>query len=312
MSTRFQKGDAALDGIIMLVVISIIIFLFVLPAGKTGPAKTMSGFGSAPPPSNPSTPLEPTITTSYKGALSISPGSAQYAYQPYQEYITLSNHGSQSIDISGWKLEDGRGQRTYNVGGAVEHFPSISATIPSANGQDIVLNSGDYADIVTGSVDNTNPYTVTSMRENECLGYIANTPGYNFSPPVNTQCVQPYLEPGAQTLDTQCQNFLKKLSPCQTPKFDTINSYDNYTADSQGNTCAGCVNGVAGLSNQCIAFIKEHFSYQGCLAYHSGDANFESKVWRIYLDQPWEMWAADHDTISLFDLQGRLAAYEAY
>ncbi len=312
-----------MEGILILFVLGIVVFLFVLPAHKYGPVQSIGGTVTTNSNyQNPNAPISPTITTAYNGALSLSTGSAQYAYQPYEEYITLTNYSQAQLDLTGWKLQDARGQRTYNVGGGLQHYPSISASIPAASkyisptGQNaytgVILKPQETAIITTGSIGNTNPYTITSFKENECSGYLGNLTGYNFVPQLNTQCVQPSNEPGIRSLDNDCQRFINNLPSCQTPKFDTINAYDNYTSDSQGRTCTGCVNGVPGLSNACVAFIKSHFNYPGCIATHSSDPNFSGSTWRVFLNQPWEMWAADHDSISLFDQEGRLAAYQSY
>jgi hypothetical protein len=328
MSMKFQKGSSDMEGILILFVLGIIVFLFVLPSGRYGPVAGLSNVGQ--PSStvtignnqNPNAPISPTVTTAYNGALSLSTGSAQYSYQPYEEYITLTNYSQAPIDLTGWTLQDARGQRTYNVSGGLQQFPSLSATIPAAtkfispNGQntytDVVLKPQETAIVTTGSVGNTNPYTITSFKENECSGYLGNLTGYKFTPQLNTQCVQPSNEPGVRSLDIDCQKFINSLPSCQTPKFGTINAYDNYTTDSQGRTCVGCVNGVSGLSNACVAFIQAHFNYPSCIAIHSNDPNFYGSTWRVFLNKPWEMWAADHESISLFDQQGRLAAYQGY
>ncbi len=318
-----------MEGIITLVVLGIIIFLFVLPSRKLGPPQSLSslsgttnsGTVTVHNSSSQSSSGSPTPTSLYK-ELGLSTGNASYAYQPHEEYITLYNSGQNPIDISGWTLQNGRGSRAYDVGGGnLQYFPSITALIPKGVGfvsplgqnyfQDIVLKPGENAIIVTGSVGSTgSPFPIVSFKENECSGYLQNLPDYSFSPYLNMTCVSPSQEPGLEALDSACQHFVSTLSSCQTPKFNTTR--DGYAADYRGNTCVGCVNGTPGLSNACVAFIKTHFSYQGCLAYHSGDPNFYSNTWRIYLNKPWEMWATDHESISLFDLRGNLAAFTHY
>ncbi|MBX4189132.1 lamin tail domain-containing protein [Candidatus Parcubacteria bacterium] len=329
MRPNYQKGAGTMEGVVALIILATVIFLFVLPERKLGPTKSLPAISETtqttvytqnPWGSNSNVSVAPPITSTFSREINLNSGNAPYAYEPFEEYITINNVGQTLVDISGWQLRNGRGDRAYNVGGDLRSFPSITAVIPkgagfiSPNGQsllqDVVLKPGETAIITTGSVGTSYPYRITSFKENECSGYLQNMSEYTFSPYLATSCVPPSQEPGLSSLDVGCQNFVTGLGSCQTPKFDA--NAEGYARDYQGNTCNGCVNGVAGLSNACVAFIKTHFSYPGCLTYHSYDPNFYSNTWRIFLGKPWEMWATDHESISLFDLRGNLAAYQSY
>src|SRR5690606_17716100 len=58
------------------------------------------------------------IRSPYYGQVSIGRGNARQTYQPREEYITLttSRRNKSSIDISGWLLENGDGNKLKRVG----------------------------------------------------------------------------------------------------------------------------------------------------------------------------------------------------
>lgn len=315
MKAKFQKGSAFLEGIVALAVLFVIL-LTSHPHPAPGPTTQYSSSsitlsGSSAPQTTSAT----IVISPYNNIVSLGTGSAAYSTQVYNEYVTITNISQSPIDISGWRLENGKGTRSYNVGGNVVQFPSDSALIPKVDEQDIILKPYDIAYVTTGSISNTSPFMVESFKDNECSSYIQNTLGYQqaFVPSLSNSCVAPSEEPGVSSLDVECQNFIQTMPACQTPKFNTVDSSsNNYMTDLRGHTCVGCVNGVAGLSNECVAFIKAHFNYQGCLTYHSSDANFYGNDWRIYLNRPYKMYAPKYETISLYDSLGRLVAKQSY
>ncbi len=247
-------------------------------------------------------------------SISISSGNAAYAYQPYEEYIELSNWGNKAVNITGWQLKNGKDARAYNYGSGLQRFSADLAIIPQATlklaasgnsvDQDIVLQPGDRAIVTTGKVGVTSPYRVTSFKENICTGYIENSDDYAFNPPLQASCPRPGLEAGLTNLEPACRTFVEGLSSCRTP--------DLTERDQAGKDCKNCVNKTP-VSSQCKAFITTHFTYQGCLAFHGSDKNFsDTRTWRIYLGRSWEMWAENYESIELFDTKGNLMSAQSY
>ncbi|MDB5194219.1 MAG: seg [Parcubacteria group bacterium] len=254
--------------------------------------------------------------SSYSSLISLGQGNAAYSIEPAEEYITIQNQSESPINITGWKLTNNKGNRTYYSGNQAVHYASDEMIIPQATGyisptggfnlaQNVVLAPNDMAIITTGSVGVQSPYKITSFKENECSGYIEALPQYDFTPTLNYACVSPSLEPGLSNLDTACKNFVSGISGCQTPVFGQINrgSTDN---------CDNCVNGRPAPSTACLNFIKDHFNYPGCINYHKDDPKFYSNTWRIFLAKQWEVWDKQDEVISLFDQFGKLAAYKSY
>ncbi len=246
--------------------------------------------------------------------ISIDEGNASYAYQPHQEYITLYNEGEGPINITGWKLRNGKDKRSYEVYGKLQRFSADIALIPQGSlilmpsgesaKKDIVLAPGEKAVITTGKPGASSPYAITSFKENTCTGYLENLEDYAFRPALQNNCPRPREEPGLLNMDAKCRKFVEKLSSCRTPEFDRL--------DEEGYPCETCVDGE-NLSSSCAKYVKEHFSYKGCLAHHAGDQNFSSgRTWRIFLGRSWEMWAEDYESIELFDRFDNLISSESY
>lgn len=313
MKSGWQRGASNFTGVIILMVLIVIMLVSSKqdpnPSGwsltprvsSTAGGTTISSSGSG------------NTSSSYSLAISIGSGNAPYSYQPYEEYITIENRGRNPVDITGWQLKNGKDKRPYYVGATLQRFSADIAAIPQATlylpasgtsfPQNVVLGESERAIITTGSVGVQTPYRITSFKENICTGYIESLPDYAFSPPLSQNCPRPALEPGIESLEPTCRDFIKNLSSCRTPEFNV--------RDNNGQPCNSCVNGTL-LPSSCAAFIKEHFSYQGCLAYHGSDPNFSGRTWRIFLLKGWEMWAKDYETIELYDRLGQLVDFNNY
>jgi hypothetical protein len=313
MKQNRERGNSDVIGVLVLAFI-----ILIMVSTPRNPSSGSSGslFSIADgisPIKNSQIESAPKTDSAFSTSISLGSGNASYSYQPYEEYITLDNQGRASLNITGWQLRNGKDKREYYQGGLLQRFSADVALIPqgaallspigSSLKGDIVLNSGERAIITTGNPTVNSPYPITSFKENMCTGYIEALPDYSFTPALNQNCPRPYLEPGVERLDTQCRDFIQTLSSCKTPVF-TAKTPD-------GGACDTCINGKI-LSSSCAAFIKEHFSYQGCMANHSSDPNFSGRTWRVFLGRGWEMWNKDYETIELYDRLGQLAGFQNY
>ncbi len=245
--------------------------------------------------------------------VSISTGNAARSYQSFEEYIIINNRGRDPINITGWYLKNAKDKRPYNIGGQLRYFAPDIAYIgrgtpflsPSNNNLmlDIILERGERAIITTGAITVEAPYKIVSFKENICSGYLENTDEYKFTPALSRSCPRPSQERGLEYLDVECRKFIERLPSCQTPEFNT--------READGSVCRNCVNGKP-LSGACVAFIKERFSYAGCIASHVNDEDFYGKTWRVFLGRGWEMWANEYETIELYDRFGRLINSRSY
>jgi len=309
-----------MEPILILTALCIVIFVFIIPTRQLGPTKSIFSLGSGSYNQNSQISTNsngrpnPTKSSTYSDSISLSSGNASYAIQPYEEYISVENNGETSVDITGWKLKNAKNERPYSVSGSMQYFPadevtlSRASTFISPNGnnpsQNIILKKNEKAIITTGSIGVRAPYAIINFKENKCSGYLEDLPEYNFTPQLSTNCARPNNEPGAKSLEVSCQRYLDSMQSCHTPKFETT--------DRQGNVCSNCVDGNDTLGSSCVAFIKAHFSYPGCIANHQNDSDFSGNTWRIFLGRSWELWADNHETISLLDSSGNLVDYKSY
>lgn len=318
-----KKAGEVDEGIMMLVALCLILFVFILPkSGVPGPAETLSVFSSDPGQawqtsgSNPSYSSQSTTQNgeTLNQTLSLGSGNASYEIQAYLEYITLYNQSDKPLDISGWKLQNAKDTRGYQIGSDIRNFAADTAVIPSGspfvspNGhnalKDIIIGPGERAIVTTGSIGVKDPYKIESFKENKCSGYLESMPEYSFTPSLDQNCPRPQDEIGFNKLDRACQDLLNNFSSCHIP------TYDGY--DSNHQACKGCIDGHQNLTNACVAFIKSHFDYGSCIDNHQGDPDFAEDTWRIFLGQNWEMWAKDHETISLFNRSSQKTSSLSY
>lgn len=314
MTTNLQRGSSALEGLLAAGIIGFIIFSFVLP-GKSPRPLLNSDSSNSNYNSTSNYPYNTNLeeTSSYSNSVSIGSGNASRAYQPYEEYITIENRSGKSVNITGWSIRNAKDERTYELSGSLRHFAADSVRIPGASlyiapsglspASDVVLARGENAIITSGSMGQQSPYKITSFKENICSGYLDASDNYTFTPPLTRNCPRPINESGARNLDTKCQDFIGSIQSCRTPDFKN--------KDKNGEDCSTCVDGIQ-LSSSCTNFIKEHYSYQGCIAYHTSDQNFSGRTWRVFLGHGWELWANDHDVIKLFDNLGNLVDHKSY
>lgn len=257
-----------------------------------------------------------TSTTSpWKDQVTISSGNASSAYQSGEEYIVLqaSSANKKGVNISGWILENGLSNHYYEENDKLVTGISRRVAIPLGSvlftnlSNDvvgpIVLQPGEQAIVMTGGPapikDGFN--ITTSFKTNKCTGYIEENPSYNFTPPLQLECPDPRQEAGASRLAEQCYNYVNnQLYNCHTPEIK------NYKLVGDELKRGSYVDGEEGFSDLCKNYLVDHFNYQGCLKYHSGDKDFFKGEWRVYLGQVWEMWAIERETITLYDANGRL------
>lgn len=298
--------NGTLEGMAILAIL--IVIVLIAPKGKNN-SPTNSPDSSA----ENSTENSTILSSPRARNISLGTGNASYAYQPYEEYITIDNRGRDPADITNWQLKNGKDKRAYDLGGGLRYFPADTAVIgraalfvsPTGTNifQNVILEDSETAIITTGSVGSQLPYKIVNFKENVCSGFLEDLPEYTFTPPLERHCPRPANELGTSALDTECRRFIERMAPCHTPEFNT--------RDREGEICSNCIDGQP-LSTSCMAFIKSHFNYNSCIANHSNDQNFAGRTWRIFLNRGWEMWAQEYETMELFDQFGRLVDDRSY
>ncbi len=253
----------------------------------------------------------------YRGMVRINPGSASSGNSNAdKEYIILSasSNNKNPIIISGWKLLNGKSQRTFMNGVKVTSdivslplgAPVFYGYQPSPVGL-IVLNPGDRAYVITGRIPIATPYPYTvSFRLNKCSGYLADqailnkTTRYSFTPGFPAQCPDPEKMVDISSLDDDCYRFVRSLGSCRMPVFDLDNA--GYTLLNNSRT---------NLSSRCINMIKTTFNYRHCVETYKNDADFAAQEWRIFLNRP-PLWSRDREIITLLDERNKVVDQYTY
>jgi len=255
------------------------------------------------------------IRSPYYGQISIGRGNARQVYQPREEYITLttSRRNQSSIDITGWLLENGDGNKLQRVGsGTFVEGRAVRVAIPQGTvllqvGQapimgPVVLNPGDRAIVTTGALSGRDLVNA-SFRTNKCSGYLENITGANFTPRLSRNCPLADARPEAGRLEDACYSYLSRLRRCHTPEMDPYVVRDrrdgNYVVSHH-------LDRQTGFSNQCLAYAERYLNYSGCVRAHVNDSDFLENEWRIYLNRPFELWGESREVITLYDNHGRL------
>ena len=232
-------------------------------------------FGTTPPP------LQgvPFGTVSpYRGIISMSGYvSNASSSDPRSEYVQISvaAGAAESVNLSGWALVSAAtGRRTVVPQGTA--VPTSGVVNPA---QDIVLQRGESAIIVSG----TSPVGA-SFRENKCIGYFSTFQTFSPSlpqncPPASSELSRVY---GTSYIhDPTCIDYVDTLLTCRTPTRESAN-----------------------LSGTCQSFVVKYLNYNGCVAAHKNDADFNGSTWRIYLGRTTPLWRASHEVVKLLDRQG--------
>ena len=244
------------------------------------------------PPSLPSLPK--TINPSVSQSRATKPGYSQYEGAilisnvdrssdiPKKEYVTLRNGGyfgfgstEIAVNITGWTIENSKKEK-YAIPKAF-NIPYIDA-----DAVDILLPSGGEIYAVTGSSD-----LGMSFRENGCTGYLNQY--YQLTPPINGSCMDHqssgqirsrFLDLG---LSGECIDFVSSLSSCRIPAFNFENS--------------------GRIGNNCITYISQNISYNGCVKNYRNDKNFMKNTWHIFLNRSQKLFDPKHDRVILRDSQ---------
>ena len=95
------------------------------------------------------------------------------------------------------------------------------------------------------------------------------------------------------------------MGTCHTPEFKDV-VYKNK------EPLTGYVDNVGNLTYSCKEFLKKNYNYNSCILNHLSDENFFEKRWRVFLNQPFELWAKDREVITLYDNEGKIVDQLTY
>lgn len=204
--------------------------------------------------------------------------SSASSTNPNSEYVefSLAQNAAKPVDITKWVLES-------EATGNAEIIPK-GTKVPTSGvvnaAEDIILQPGERAIIISG----TSPVGA-SFRENKCTGYFSDF--QKFSPPLSQNCPSASSELSAlygtpYIHDPSCIDYADSLSRCHIPLTQPSN-----------------------LNDTCQGFLVKFLNYNGCVATHRSDADFDGDTWHIYLGRDTSMWRTKHEVVKLLDDRGK-------
>lgn len=197
-------------------------------------------------------------------------------YGDETQYMTLQAATGirEAIPISGWTLQNMRtGQRL-----PIPHAVRVPRTGQTGKLQEIALTSAEKVIVSSQS----SPLGI-SFKENICSGYLDQF--QTFTPAFDDYCPLPSEELAATgvsgAMGESCSSFVAFMSQCEFYKGEVPDE----------------------VSAECVAFVRDHLSYNGCVATHQNKPGFLRPQWRVFLGvaHPW----SSGDTIRLLDRDGR-------
>lgn len=345
----FGEGDAGKDLIWVIGIIFVIGVIWIFMGGpasfKSG--EKSSGFFSAPTniipgatnntttsggkkttTSGKTTSPVPSATPKFTSAQNINPNDSQYKGQVEirlgqsgesgssldQEYVVLtaSAQNKAPLNISGWKIDNGKSGKYYDVYGKMVQGKSTQVTIPlgttllsgiTKNPLDAIkLSPGGRAYVVTGHMPNTSPYKIdASFQVNKCSGYLEALPNYKFTPTLSGSCPAYKIETDNLQLSDSCLKIVDNYgSNCHTPVI------------SQDPTLGEVVDKLV-IPADCKRIVLNTFNYSSCFTRHLADPDFYKKDWYVYLNYSgFPLYAKDRVIITLYDSIGKIVDTYAY
>jgi len=258
--------------------------------------------------------VDPTVSQ-YDGQVTISLGrSGDSVSTTNQEYVTLtaSSRNKVPINISGWKIDNGKSGKYYDVYGKMVQGHSTQASIPfgttllsGISKSSLVvmrLSPGGKAYIVTGRMPNTSPYTIdASFLVNKCSGYLEALPNYKFTPTLSGSCPSYKTDVNTAVLSSSCLSIVDNYGTnCHTPVI------------SQDEELGEVVDKKV-IPSDCKKIILSTFNYSSCIARHSSDTDFYKKNWYVYLNYSgFPLYASSRATITLYDNLGKVVDTYSY
>jgi len=230
-----------------------------------------------------------------------------------KEYLIIqaSSRNKQSINISDWNIDNGYSERYQDISGRVVAGRSTVVSIPygtlllagdspSVLGP-IILNPGDTAYVVTGSIVDSSPYNIdASFKVNKCSGYLEKYNSYDFVPTLTGSCPKYSLELDTSRLTDDCFDIVRRYgTSCKTPEV--------IKDDELGTLVDG-----RKMVSSCRNLVVATFNYNTCFERHKLDKDFLGKKWYVFLRHQGGLYSADRATITLYDSIGKIVDTYSY
>ena len=220
-------------------------------------------------------PTSPTISP-YIGKVEINRVRTASSYRPSLITLNIRPYKGEPINITGWTIKTRKGN--FIIPKGVEKYQS------SGSLRNIVITESLYVYLI----GDTNPLGRNkNFRTNKCFGYLSLS--RDFYPYARGYCSRPKLE-DVSHLNPYCQEYIIHQYGCQMP---------DYSDDFKIST-----------DSQCVSYILDYFTYNGCYKNHFQDKDFLNNYWHIYIGK--NIVQEYHDTVYLYDQYGLLVDKYSY
>jgi hypothetical protein len=221
---------------------------------------------------NPSSPDETTTEKTQLSFVRTTSGAKRTNAQEEYVRIRADRSNTKPVRITGLVLHSDISGRSYTIPQGTPLY--LGGQINAK--QDVYLAPKEEAIIVTGR----SPIG-TSFRTNSCTGYLEQF--QDFSPSLSRSCPSPRKEFDTRDVSIihsfgdECIDFIERMPSCKL-NLKPI---------------------PLGFPEQCVRFITEDITYNGCVKNHKNDDDFYDNEWRLYLGRNEEVWRAKRETIEL-------------
>ncbi|MEK7067042.1 MAG: hypothetical protein AAB949_01555 [Patescibacteria group bacterium] len=185
------------------------------------------------------------------------------------ERFMIANPSNEPIKLSGWTI----GSKKFNTRYGFPEAYDVPQHVYYPDKKEIILPPKGKLTVYAGK----SPMGY-SFRINQCVGYLNQN--FKFSPALPNYCAK--ADPNeAKKFSAYCQKIISQTSGCKEPNLND-----------------------ALIDSECRQYLSERFNYSQCVIRNSNFFDFFRDEWMVYLDQPKEIFANDHDDVLLRDPDG--------
>lgn len=216
----------------------------------------------------------PAARSSYNGKIAISSVSGTSEVPEFESIIIENRDQAEKISVTGFIVENSRGERFVIPKG--NDLPGLSASAQDP----VFLKPGERAIITAGRQEK-----YTDFRSNLCTGYLDEVS--KFSPSLSHQCPRPDTR-RLTDLSDRCLRIIDATVSCRRPSFEGF------------------------VDSECSAYLSNNLNYAGCVRNYRSRADFYSREWLVWMQRSSEFLRNVRDKVILRDPQGKIVDEYSY
>lgn len=190
--------------------------------------------------------------------------------EPKGERFMIVNSSNEPIKLTGWTIGSKKLNTRYNFPEAYD----VPQHIYYPDKKEITLPPKGKLTVYAGK----SPVGY-SFRINQCVGYLNQN--FKFSPALPNYCFKETNINETRKFSAYCQKIISQTSGCKEPNLNDVL-----------------------IDSECRQYLSERFNYSQCVIRNSNFFDFFRDEWMVYLNQPKEIFANDHDEVFLRDPNG--------